>query len=470
MKKIYLLIVLITSICKTGFSQIFPVDTIQWSGDPSKYINIVIMGDGYTSTMQAKFKSDAKKLSDYMFTQTPFKQYKNYFNVVGIGVVSADSGAKHPNTAPDCNSANPTVPVSAPNTYFGCTFDYFNIHRLITPINTSNIAMVLAQNFPAYDQTIIISSSPYYGGSGGAYATSSTETTSPEIVAHEVGHSFASLSDEYYAGDVYAGEKINMTKETNPTLVRWKNWIGSPGIGIYQHCCGGSSAQWYKPSSNSCKMQLLGVPYCSVCQEAIVEKIHQLTNPIVKYTPDSGSVNTPQSMISFRLIKLMKPIDNTLNITWTLDGVSRDKNKDSIIVNQTLLSAGKHYLTATIIDTSSLVRTDNHPTLHFSKVSWTITRNKTGVNIISSDNKVDCSIFPNPSSDIMNYSIVFEKPEKFNLQVISIDGKLVHSSENVEAAKGDFKGNFNISDLPAGTYSVIFKFGNSTHTETFVKE
>ena len=102
--------------------------------------------------------------------------------------------------------------------------------------------MTLAKNFPNYDQVCILANTPYYGGSGGSYATTTLNTASNEIYAHEIGHSFAALSDEYYAGDGYAGERVNMTKETNPLLVKWKNWMNINGIGIYQHCCGGNSA------------------------------------------------------------------------------------------------------------------------------------------------------------------------------------------------------------------------------------
>src|ERR1035437_1399306 len=217
MKKIITLCFIFLIKLNSVNSQTFQVDTLQYKGDINKYINIVIMGDGYTSSQQNTFITDANNLSSYLLAQTPWVNYANYFNVFAIKVISSQSGAKHPNTSSDCSSASPLVPVSNPTTYFGCTFDSYGIHRLIVPQNTTNIVNVLAANFPNYDQVLIIANTPYYGGSGGAYATSTVNSSSKEIAAHEIGHSFAHLADEYYAGDNFAAEKPNMTQETNPS-------------------------------------------------------------------------------------------------------------------------------------------------------------------------------------------------------------------------------------------------------------
>ena len=323
---VILLILQIVSQCVNA--QTFQVDTLQYNGEINKFINLVVLGDGYDSTEQNKFNTDAVNLTDHLFTQSPWSNYKNYFNVFAIRVISAESGAIHSNTAPDCSSASPLVPVSNPLTYFGCSFDSYGIHRLVVPTNISHIVNVLSVNFPNYDQILIVANSPYYGGSGGSYSTSTIESNSPEITAHELGHSFASLADEYYAGDSYAGEWPNMTAETDPLLVKWKNWVGYNGIGVYQHCCGGNSSQWYKPYNN-CKMQHLGHSYCNVCIEIITERIHSLVNPIVDYTPTSTTVNSSNQFLDFKLTELMKPISNTLKIFWKLDSDTISSNIDS---------------------------------------------------------------------------------------------------------------------------------------------
>src|SRR5258708_7869266 len=82
--------------------------------------------------------------------------------------------------------------------YFGSTFNYAGIDRLLVPVNSSHIYSVLANNFPQYDQVFVVVNSTKYGGSGGFAATASINSSSAEIAIHEMGHSFAALRDEYW--------------------------------------------------------------------------------------------------------------------------------------------------------------------------------------------------------------------------------------------------------------------------------
>ena len=196
------------------------------------------------------------------------------------------------------------MPVSVVNNYFGSTFDAFGIHRLLVAQNSSAITNVLANNFPSYDQTLILVNSPHYRGSGGQFPTASLNSASGEIAIHELGHSFVGLIDEYYAGDNFAREGINMTQETNASQVKWKNWVNQNGIGIYQHCCQDNSAMWYRPHQD-CKMRFLGRPFCSVCAQGTVETIHSLVSPIISYTPMEDSQGTDHFPIEFALDSIL---------------------------------------------------------------------------------------------------------------------------------------------------------------------
>ncbi len=469
MKKIFFSVIIQMILFNYGIAQTFQMDTILYKGNINQYINIVIMGDGYTVDEQNKFISDARNLSNYLFVQSPWSNYLNYFNVFAIKVISTQSGTRHLNTASDCNSASPLVPVFKPNTYFGCSFDAYGIHRLVVPSNTSNIANVLATNFPGYDQVLIVANTPYYGGSGGSYATGTVNTYSNEIMAHEIGHSFAYLADEYYAGDIYFAEKANMTQQTNPALVKWKNWLGYNGVDIYQYCCGGNSALWYKPHT-SCKMQVLGKPYCSVCTEAIIERIHSLVNPIVSYIPATLTINSPSQFIDFKLTELMKPITNTLNIVWKLDGVTVLNNIDSIKLDQNSLTNGMHTLAVNVVDTTRLLRVDNHSTQHINTVIWTINKTITGIKLTSTDNKITFSVYPNPSSNVLNVLVEIEKKSKLSIQIISLEGKIIKQLANETLVDGSYLKTFNIEHLTNGTYSIVIKLGDIIHTQTFIKQ
>lgn len=351
-----------------SFAQTFPTESLLNNGDRSKLINIVVLGDGYTAAQLDQFKADAQNITNYLFSVTPFKEYKNYFNVDIVKVPSNQSGAKHPATATDVNE--PVIPAANPDNYFGSTFDFGNIHRLLVPTKYAAISSVLASNFPDYDQVLIIVNSTEYGGSGGAYATTSINSSAFEIAVHELGHSFSALSDEYWAGDVYARESANMTQQTNPSLVKWKNWYGLNNVGIFQHGTSGNQALWYRPHQN-CKMRFLGVNFCSVCREAIVEQIHNLASPITGFSPANSATLTANSNLNFALSTL-KPVPNTLEITWTLNGNSLVTNSDTHLLNTSSLVSGSNTLVAKVIDKTTLSKSDTHPTAHQYLVSWNI--------------------------------------------------------------------------------------------------
>ena len=260
------------------------VDTLFWNGPAGERINVVVLPDGYVASEREVFVEDARRIVRALMETTPFLEYDTFFNGVAVFVPSEETGANHPGTATDVSE--PVFPVAVVNNRFGSRFDVGNIHRLLVPSKGGAILTALAEHFPQYDQVIILVNTPYYGGSGGAFATTSLHPSAPQIAIHEIGHSFAQLADEYYAGDQYARETHNMTANTDPATVRWKNWYGDEGIGIYQHCCGGRSAEFYRPHEN-CMMRSLGRPFCAVCRERIVARIYELVNPLT-LTPEPG--------------------------------------------------------------------------------------------------------------------------------------------------------------------------------------
>jgi len=369
MKRAGILILALLIVINT-IAQKYDIDTIFYNGNIDKHFNFVILGDGYTNNELSKFVTDAFNFTNTFFNEIPYLNYRNYFNVFVIKVPSNESGASHPGYATD--EEDPAQPIIHVDNYFGSTFDTYGIHRLLVATNTFSISNVLAENFPNYDQTLILVNSPYYGGSGGDIPVASMHSYSSQIAIHELGHSFAGLCDEYWAGDIYAGEGVNMTKETNPFLVRWKNWIGINGIGIYQHCCGGNSSIWYKPDLN-CIMQynLPNYHFCSVCVQAIIEKIHSLVTPIESYEPLNNNTTVTTDSIEFKL-NLICPQPNTLKSNWSMNGSLIKQNVDSVVINETSLPSCTYMLSVTIEDTSQLLRVDNHSTIHVSSVSWTI--------------------------------------------------------------------------------------------------
>jgi len=434
-------------------AQVFDVEAIKISGDDDKRINLVILSEGYQASEFAKFETDAANFVTDIFNQSPFLEYANYFNVYIIKVPSNGSGADHPGTATDVTE--PASTITNVDTYFNASYDSFNIHRLLFSSNYATINNVLANNFPNYDQTIILVNSSVYGGSGGAFPFASTGISASEIAIHEIGHSLFNLKDEYYPGDALAAEAINMTQETNSSIVKWKNWIPNNGVGIYKYAPTGNASNWHRPHQN-CKMRYLGVPFCSVCKEGMVEKIHSLVPPINSYTPVSNTINNPTFPIDFEL-NLIHPIPNTLESIWTLNTVKFANNVDAISLLETDLNTGINTLTFAVTDATNLLRVDNHESFHVSTVTWSIDNSSLGIDDITSEaNDFNISLYPNPTNDVITIKAENTLNTDLKVDLISLEGKKVKTViiSNYETQQID------ISYLSQGIYIANFYANN----------
>jgi len=145
--KNFVLIVSLTLAVRTTTAQQYKVDTIVYNGSPDKFINLVFLGDGFRAAELPVYLENARKLSNYLFSISPFSEYSHFFNVFAISVPSPESGANHPGTATD-ESSSGNQPVASVNTTFNSTFDYASIHRLLVPQNYSAVFNAVASNAP----------------------------------------------------------------------------------------------------------------------------------------------------------------------------------------------------------------------------------------------------------------------------------------------------------------------------------
>lgn len=447
-------IALTISLSTLCFGQKFKVDIVYQSGSVESRINFVILPDGYTSQEFGKFTEDVQKFITTFLATPPFKQYKHYFNFFAIEVPSEESGANHPGTATDVSE--PAHPVLKTNNYFSSTFDYYQIHRLLVATDVAKVYQVSADNFPMYDHVIIIVNSEYYGGSGGDYSTASTHPYSSEVTLHELGHSFGRLADEYYAGDFYAQEKVNMTKETDPEKVRWKNWIGTDDVGVYQHCCGESSALWYRPHQN-CKMRTLNAPFCPVCTQALVERIHTLAPTLESYTPKENTIEAGLDSLVFSVNNI--PVEpNTIRVAWEVNGTKVASGQDTLVVFPDLFEIGTNKVVVLVEDTTNMVRVDDHASLHLNKVEWIVQKSHIGkYDISSSAQRFSAKIYPNPAFDKLNILIESEGEKNISMIVSDASGQKVLR----KAMKQEKAWTVDISSWAKGAYFVAFYSGNT---------
>ncbi len=195
------------------------------NGDPHEKVDLLLLGDGYTSAEMEKWHKDARRMMDLLFEVSPFKERRGDFNVWAIDIPSEESGVARPSDGVYRRS-----PLRA-------SYDAFGSERYVLTFENKRLREVAAS--VPYEFIEIIVNDRKYGGGGihNLYATVAADNAwSPYIFVHEFGHHFAGLADEYYTSSVAyeASETRQEPWEPNvtsdPLASRWKDLIlpGTP--------------------------------------------------------------------------------------------------------------------------------------------------------------------------------------------------------------------------------------------------
>lgn len=220
-----------TQVNREKRSPAFTVTKLMYNGDPSKKVDIVIVGDGYTASEMAKFRDNAKHFNDAMFATSPFKERKNDFNVWTIEAISEESGID----VPDKNVWKKTA--------LGTSYNTFGSARYVLTEATRELRDVLSA--APYDFVNILINDKRYGGGGifNLYTTTFTisdakgqEWQRDYVYVHEFGHSFGGLGDEYYSSSTGYNDfypkgvepwEPNVTALLDKKNVKWKAFQSS---------------------------------------------------------------------------------------------------------------------------------------------------------------------------------------------------------------------------------------------------
>lgn len=433
-------------------AQVISVDTLIWNCPTSHCLNIVILGDGYTAEEMNKFQEDAESVTNRLFEEAPFSNYQNYFNVFLLRVVSQESGIIHAGTTSGCPDPG-SHPISNPNNYFGTRFDVSGIHRLVVPQYKGLIIQTLAENMPEYDIVLIIANTPFYGGSGGTFATTTTHHKANLIAIHEIGHSFSGLADEYYAGPSYMFERPNLTQVNDPGTIKWRNWLSpETSIGIHSHT---GDESWFKPTQHNCMMERMDKTFCEVCSETTTYKIMSLVNPILSQHPVSQDIDISGSE-TFSL-ELLLPEPNTLLIEWELNGLIIDHDSTNYTLNPALLDPGINHVAVKVTDLTTLIRKD--PPEY--NTAWNVNYQPTST-VQTEIESMYVRIAPNPAGQ--STRIYTGNTSHVSLQIFDRLGRPV--IRVVDYYPGT---EIDLSNLPAGLYFATVTKGMHLATATFMK-
>jgi hypothetical protein len=201
-----------------------PLIEIQKNGDPSTKVDFLIIGDGYTAAEAAKFEADARRMTEVLFSTSPFKERRRDFNVWALCPPAAESGVSRPSTGVYHDSP------------LGATFDAFGSERYV--LTFDNRALRRAASFAPYEFVEILVNNRTYGGGGihNLYSTVAVDNAWANYVfVHEFGHHFAGLADEYYTSSVAytpPAERTepwepNVTALLDPANLKWKDLVAA---------------------------------------------------------------------------------------------------------------------------------------------------------------------------------------------------------------------------------------------------
>jgi len=251
---------------------------IAHGGDPNTSVDIAFIAEGYTSGEMDKFHSDVKRMTETLFSEKPFTDFKERFNIWAVDAVSQESGTDVPGEGIYVNTA------------LNSGFYTFNLDRYLTTQDIKSVNDYAAA--VPHDAIVVLINSNRYGG-GGVYnyysGTTAGHFLSKTVFMHEFGHGFAGLADEYYSSTVAYEDFYPLDVEpwepNITTLVdfgsKWKKILSkdipvpTPDKDKYENATGvfeggGYSAKGiYRPEMD-CRMKGNGPKgFCTVCRNAI---------------------------------------------------------------------------------------------------------------------------------------------------------------------------------------------------------
>ena len=280
----------------TDYSQDGVVTTLQ-TATVGNGIDIVLMGDAYSDRQIADgtYKADMENLYNNLFTEEPYKSYKEYFNVYSVNVVSATEGYENGNTALGTYFGDGTFVGGTDSAVFHYAQKAIGEERMdeamiVVAMNSNNYAGTCWMYYPEgesdYGKGVSIS---YFPSGGDA-------ETFAQILHHEAnGHGFAKLADEYAYGEYGAitdfsiaeiqyqhsawGWWKNVDFTNDPNEVLWSRFLAderyaNEGLGVFE----GGLTYWsgvWRPSENSIMRYNTG-GFNAPSREAIYYRIHKL--------------------------------------------------------------------------------------------------------------------------------------------------------------------------------------------------
>ncbi|MCC6783968.1 MAG: hypothetical protein IT457_14080 [Planctomycetes bacterium] len=354
------------------------VTTVVNNGPSAELYDMVFLGDGYTAAQQALFNQDVLDVISYFRTNPATFPYNSYFHCYNVHTVfraSAESGADQP-------------PLNIfRNTVYDASYWIGGTERCLYIQNTAQAAADAALAPDSDGRVIVLVNDSKYGGCAGTYSVSYNGSSMEDVQAHEWGHSFGGLADEYEYGasGTYSGPEFGEPNVTNSSSGnKWAPWLGFAGPhGTTGAWVGGRyyAAGVWRPEPD-CEMRSLFRNFCTVCRQAFIVAFNRECDMISQESPAGASSAPRHSQKTFSFTNRLATRPHT--IEWRVDAGAWVAGTTSFIWNIGAASIGTHSVQVRVMDTSPQVRQD--PAGHLVHVhTWS-------VNVTGSASKLDAGI------------------------------------------------------------------------------
>jgi hypothetical protein len=195
------------------------------NGPPAAKLDLLLLCDGYTAAERGKCEADARRLTQALLAQPPFRERHADLNVRALAPAAAEKGVARPSGG--VHRASP----------LGLAYDAFGSERYLLAFDNRRVRE--AASHAPYDALVLLANAQTYGGGGifNLYATVAADSRWAEyIFVHELGHSLAGLADEYFTSPTaYLPPEArqepwerNATALLDPSALKWRALV-APG-------------------------------------------------------------------------------------------------------------------------------------------------------------------------------------------------------------------------------------------------
>lgn len=456
MIRTYISLIIIFVYAGPVFAQWQTFDVFE-NGTYQDRITILLLSEGYTESELVQFRVDVEKVTEDIFSESPFREYKDFFRVVAVEVASNESGASS------------FFDGDERDTYFRSTFGQNGGRNisLMFPVGTGRLYDIrTALDLGWWNSiTMVLVNDDRIGG-GPEIVTRGMQNF--EIVVHEIGHQFGRLADEYEETGRTPIPGPNVTNITARDHIPWRHWIlpetpiPTPvetayfdNVGLFEGAAYQSQG-WFRPQLG-CRMRYNTDHFCAVCHEQLIGRMYTEFNSgrILTVFPAQGFIRMyPAQLETFRYTGALP--EHGLRYEWRVNDmvVSNDIEFE---FNSDLYGQGDHVLELRITDDNPNVRDPEIMRRMTTVRNWDISVAES-TSLTPIDHQTSAvslgPVYPNP---VRNQTMIsFRLPEHQHVEIAVYDltgRKIAMLSEGV-LPQGEHRIPWTSGNLSAGMYLI----------------